>query len=217
MLCSRVQNLLSAYCDRELSGSEMLQIQRHLGDCPECRAEHAALQATKRLFGSLGEIESSRPFDMAVIEARAAAPAPVRFTLLGRLLEACRFRLQPVRFAARGLLSPSFGWDGSAVALGCALGALLLTVGTIRQPRPNATTAQIPVQTTVVPVAADSYVPDSAPVAMPGAVTATPPLGEPTVAPSTPWPRARYGAGFGSGLYPSGISFVGHDSSWSPR
>ena len=50
MLCSRVQNLLSAYLDRELTGAEMLEIRRHLRDCAPCEREREALLHVKQLL-----------------------------------------------------------------------------------------------------------------------------------------------------------------------
>ena len=43
MNCGRVSNQLSAYLDRELTGTEMLQIRSHLTECDRCRSEHEAL------------------------------------------------------------------------------------------------------------------------------------------------------------------------------
>jgi hypothetical protein len=50
MHCGRVSNLLSAYIDRELAGSEMLQIRRHLDECPGCSTEIEALGRVKSLL-----------------------------------------------------------------------------------------------------------------------------------------------------------------------
>lgn len=58
MNCRRVQNLISAYVDRELSGVEMLVIRQHIGTCEECRREHESLLRVKRTFGNL---PSKRP------------------------------------------------------------------------------------------------------------------------------------------------------------
>ena len=53
MNCRRVNNLLSAYVDAELTGAEMLEIRGHLARCSACQREHEALQQTKRLLGAL--------------------------------------------------------------------------------------------------------------------------------------------------------------------
>jgi hypothetical protein len=51
--CRRVNSLLSAYIDSELTGEEMLAIRAHLDICPPCRLEHQTLSETKRLVASL--------------------------------------------------------------------------------------------------------------------------------------------------------------------
>lgn len=53
MNCQKVQSLMSAYVDGEVAGHEMLAIRHHLGDCPECAAEHEALLSMKRAFGRM--------------------------------------------------------------------------------------------------------------------------------------------------------------------
>lgn len=57
MVCGRVSNLISAYLDRELTGAEMLSVQRHLARCPTCSAERDAMQQMRQLLGSLGAVE----------------------------------------------------------------------------------------------------------------------------------------------------------------
>jgi anti-sigma factor RsiW len=52
MHCGRVSNLLSAYIDRELAGTEMLQIRRHLDDCPGCSAAYGSLRRVKSLLSA---------------------------------------------------------------------------------------------------------------------------------------------------------------------
>jgi negative regulator of sigma E activity len=51
--CRRVNGLLSAYIDSEVTGEEMLAIRDHLEQCAGCAAEHEALLQTKRLLSSL--------------------------------------------------------------------------------------------------------------------------------------------------------------------
>lgn len=56
MNCRRVVNLISAYVDGELTGVEMLDIRRHLGECPDCMEEYESLRATKMMVARLGVI-----------------------------------------------------------------------------------------------------------------------------------------------------------------
>jgi hypothetical protein len=74
MLCSRVQNLLSAYCDHELTGAEMLQIRSHLAACPACRQEQESILQVKRLMGALSCAEPPSPFDPGILDATARRP-----------------------------------------------------------------------------------------------------------------------------------------------
>jgi len=74
MLCSRVQNLLSAYCDRELTGAEMLQIRSHLSACAGCQREQESILQVKRLMGALSSAEPPRPFDPGQLDAAARRP-----------------------------------------------------------------------------------------------------------------------------------------------
>ena len=52
MHCGRVSNLLSAYIDRELAGTEMLQIRGHLDGCPGCSAAYGSLRRVKSLLSA---------------------------------------------------------------------------------------------------------------------------------------------------------------------
>ena len=59
MNCHRLNNLLSAYIDGELTGVEMIEIRRHLSDCPGCQGDLDQLRATKRLVGRLATVRPS--------------------------------------------------------------------------------------------------------------------------------------------------------------
>jgi anti-sigma factor RsiW len=77
MNCGRACNQLSAYIDRELTGAEMMQIRRHLGDCDGCRAEYESLCRMKMLLGRLPAPEPRPDFVAAALrrsEGQAAAP-----------------------------------------------------------------------------------------------------------------------------------------------
>src|SRR5688572_8160905 len=68
MLCSRVRNQLSAYCDRELTGVEMLHIRRHVDACPACQRELVTLRHVKALYGALGGVEPPHGFQPAMLD-----------------------------------------------------------------------------------------------------------------------------------------------------
>ncbi len=61
MNCSKVQNLLSCYIDRELPGEDMLAIQRHLDSCNECQRDYQQLLQVKRLLGAM-PVRAPEPF-----------------------------------------------------------------------------------------------------------------------------------------------------------
>jgi predicted anti-sigma-YlaC factor YlaD len=60
MNCKAVQQRLSAYLDRELTGSELLEMRDHLGRCRECRSEEADLRSLKSLLCTLQAPEPSQ-------------------------------------------------------------------------------------------------------------------------------------------------------------
>jgi predicted anti-sigma-YlaC factor YlaD len=69
MNCGKVQNLLSCYIDRELSGVDMLAIQRHLDGCSECRREYLTLLQVKRLLSEMPIVAPSASFEDRLVES----------------------------------------------------------------------------------------------------------------------------------------------------
>lgn len=109
MNCGRVSNQLSAYLDRELTGTEMLQIRSHLGDCDRCRDEYEALGRIKMMLGRLRSTEPSAGFVAATMRRfESAAPRPRTPQGSGppALLAAARRFFRPV-LAAPPPLSPA--------------------------------------------------------------------------------------------------------------
>lgn len=118
MLCCRVQNLLSAFCDDELSGAQMLQIRRHLSQCRQCREEHAQLLQMKQLMGALSGAGPRRPLSIGEIELRARmAPPRPRWA---------RVVSEWVRFALSGMPRAQRGTPFLALSTGLALCAMVL-------------------------------------------------------------------------------------------
>ena len=86
MLCSRVKNQLSAFCDRELTGAEMLQIRRNLDGCPSCQQELDSVRQVKVLLGALAPSEPLRSFEPSMLDARRRpSPWAVALEALPRL------------------------------------------------------------------------------------------------------------------------------------
>jgi len=63
MNCKSVRTQLSAYLDRELPGSEMLEMRAHLSDCRSCQEEFEALRSLKLLIANSPSPEP--PADLA--------------------------------------------------------------------------------------------------------------------------------------------------------
>jgi len=53
--CQRLLGLLSDYVDGELEQAMCQEIERHLADCPNCRAVVDTLHKTVMLYQSLGQ------------------------------------------------------------------------------------------------------------------------------------------------------------------
>jgi hypothetical protein len=146
MVCSRVQNLLSAYCDRELTGAEMLDIRSHLDRCQSCRHEHDTLLQVKRLMGALGSAEPPRAFDPACLET-----ATSRGWGWAELKWAARPLLSEARFIAEDTASflrrqyRHFHTLPTRLALSGTVGIVLVTTALFHAPQhPDAISAQVP-------------------------------------------------------------------------
>lgn len=142
MLCSRIQNLLSAYCDRELTGVEMLEIQRHLHHCSACHQEYTGLVRMKTLLGALGPVEPPSPFDPdGLARPRPAYGFAASSSRLGQLtLVHLRSLLSPPRPSL-----PSLLFSSARLAAGGILAVTLLALALLRPAQhADAVSAQVP-------------------------------------------------------------------------
>jgi len=137
MLCSRVQNLLSAYCDRETTGAEMLQIRSHLDACPDCRSEYQALRQVKLLLGALPAVQPARAFSCAELERRSPLRAPRPVRLLGCALAAGWHHATAAVQRVRVLTAA--GYSTTPLAVAGVLTLVILTAGVAQQPQPTDT------------------------------------------------------------------------------
>lgn len=134
MLCSRVQNLLSAYCDSQLTGAEMLEIREHLTGCPGCSRELASLRQVRQLLRGLQPIEADRPFNPQVLEREPR----LRFDLPDWYYEG----LERLRLASLG-----FRRSACHLAAGASLGLMVVAVSALQAPpSPHAARALVPVE-----------------------------------------------------------------------
>ena len=76
MGCSRAQNQISAYLDRELTGEEMLEIRQHLRACPECATEHSAILRVKRLLSGLPVHDPAQAFSASLLNRTSSGRYP---------------------------------------------------------------------------------------------------------------------------------------------
>jgi hypothetical protein len=151
MLCSRVQNLLSAYCDSELTGTEMLRLRQHLERCPGCDEEYRAIKTVKTLLGALPLAPPERQLVPDALAEEAAAGGYVRRRVeflwrqsgLARQVAEQRERWDlfgdRLRHSLRGSWAP--------LGVGGALAAVTLGFVLLMQPQyPDAVTAHVPEQ-----------------------------------------------------------------------
>jgi len=73
--CRRVNSLLSAYVDNEVTGVEQLQIRNHLRTCDCCSDEYESLLLTKRLLSGLSARNPRCGFEDEIIDRLAVLGA----------------------------------------------------------------------------------------------------------------------------------------------
>jgi anti-sigma factor RsiW len=96
MNCHKVSSLISAYIDGELTGIEMLEIRRHLGDCHACTTQYESLRETKQLLARL-KYATPRPDLASRICARLdVVQIPGYQRVLNSLLAYGRARVTPL-------------------------------------------------------------------------------------------------------------------------
>ncbi|MBX7132787.1 MAG: zf-HC2 domain-containing protein [Fimbriimonadaceae bacterium] len=78
MNCRTAQNIVSAYVDGELCGTEMLNLRSHLMVCKACAAEVEELKAVKRVMGAQPEVEVPAGFEDRLVQFVLADEAPRR-------------------------------------------------------------------------------------------------------------------------------------------
>lgn len=69
MNCSRIQALLSAYADRELTGVEMFLVRQHVHECDACRREEEEMRHVKAILAAVGTVEPSPEFEARLVDA----------------------------------------------------------------------------------------------------------------------------------------------------
>lgn len=77
MNCRKINSLISAYMDGELTGVDQMLVREHLRVCSECQEEHESLQITKRMISSLGYKEPRADLEGKILEILALEKSPV--------------------------------------------------------------------------------------------------------------------------------------------
>ena len=85
MNCRRINGLLSAYLDSELTGAEMLEIRAHLDQCGGCLHEYETLRETKRLVASLASKAPRAELEALLLAHASRAPGGEWGAFAGRL------------------------------------------------------------------------------------------------------------------------------------
>lgn len=68
MNCQSAQQLISPYLDQQLTGAEMLAMQRHLAGCADCAAEYRQVCEVRSLLRSLSAIAPDAPLEARIAE-----------------------------------------------------------------------------------------------------------------------------------------------------
>ncbi|MBO8126094.1 MAG: zf-HC2 domain-containing protein [Firmicutes bacterium] len=76
MNCQKVDNLLSAFIDREVSPEESREIRLHVEECDLCRQTYLELSQVKDALASLGEIELPPGFHSHLLDQLKQAEEP---------------------------------------------------------------------------------------------------------------------------------------------
>jgi predicted anti-sigma-YlaC factor YlaD len=99
MNCRRVESLMSAYIDGELTGAEMLEIRSHLDDCAECAKEHESIKLTKQMIFRLATIKPREDFAASILTKLDVVEIPRYQRLLNNASSFLHQKLSPVAAA----------------------------------------------------------------------------------------------------------------------
>lgn len=99
MNCRRVMNSISAYVDGELTGSEMLEIRRHLSDCRECSEEHDLVRAMKFSVARLRTVAPPDHLAASIVAKLDEVSIPPYQRVTNRLFRFTARKLSPVAAA----------------------------------------------------------------------------------------------------------------------
>ncbi|MEN6357127.1 MAG: zf-HC2 domain-containing protein [Armatimonadota bacterium] len=99
MNCRRVVSLMSAYVDGELTGVEMLEIRRHLGDCADCAEEYESIRLVKQMLFRLDAVKPRADFAASIMTNLDAVEVPRYQKILNCAVHLLHRKLSPVAAA----------------------------------------------------------------------------------------------------------------------
>lgn len=96
---------MSAYVDGELTGAQMLEIRRHLGECPDCSDEHESIRITKLAVSRLRTAAPRRDLASSIMKMLDEVEVSPYQRVVNSLVRFLHGRLSPVAaaLAASGL------------------------------------------------------------------------------------------------------------------
>lgn len=119
MNCRRVNGMISAYIDSELSGMDMMAVRRHLTECDECRREYESIIEVKRAFGALSPKRPADGFTTRIFAHLDEVSIPLHRRIISYVRQRLFVFPPKVKLATAGIaaaaviLSISSGYMGS--------------------------------------------------------------------------------------------------------
>ena len=97
--------MISAYVDGELTGTEMLEIRRHMSECPQCEHEHESIRAMKHAVSLLRTVPPRQDFAHSIIRRLDEVRIPGYQRFFNSIAVSVHKKLSPVAaaLAASGL------------------------------------------------------------------------------------------------------------------
>jgi len=90
---------MSAFVDGELTGTEMLAIRRHIGECPDCREEYESLRMTKHAVAMLRTVAPREDFAASILRNLDVVSIPPYQRFINVICKYAARKLSPVAAA----------------------------------------------------------------------------------------------------------------------
>ena len=114
---------MSAYVDDELTGVEMLEIRRHLGECESCAQEYESVRFVKHAVARLATVTPREDFAASIMAKLDEVSIPAYQRIIDSIMRVAHRKISPV-----------------AAALGaCGLALVILSAGSMEPIQPEQT------------------------------------------------------------------------------